>query len=84
MVDYRRALTFWSVMFLKKSEEKNYNWNKDNFGDWFKTLPSTVDFQDDDERKLFVLLIKESFTQMINVCAKGNLGGPDGNIKTLR
>jgi len=74
MEDYRRALTFWSVMFFKKAEEKNYNWSKDNFGDWFKTQPSTVDFKNDDEKKMFILFIKESFAQMINVCKKGNLG----------
>jgi hypothetical protein len=84
MIDYRRALTFWSVMFFRISEEQNCSWNKEDFENWLKALPSNIHFKDDEERKLFMLIIKESFTQMINVCAKGDLGRSDEKTEILR
>jgi hypothetical protein len=83
MVDYRRVLKFWSVMFSKKAEEKRHNWNKNTFNDWFNTLPSTINFKDDEERRMFIQLVQESFEQTVNMCAKGNLGGPEDKTEIV-
>ncbi|MBU0995187.1 MAG: hypothetical protein KJ737_22045 [Proteobacteria bacterium] len=77
MIDYKRAFNFWGTMFFKMAEEKNRSWNKETFNEWFYTLPSRIQFENENDKKLFMCLLIDTFSHMINVCAKGNLGNPD-------